>query len=686
MGTLRLYHGLDLRRVVLSPDGKLVSGTDDTSKNLLWDAVTGRELELTDAQKSALIFVAKGKLLAAESAPNGHRLVDLATGKEVEADGIDVNAAQQSARGIGNREVPSPDGRVIVVLKDKGLKLLDGSTRKELPPLEGVPEESGFSATFSPDSKVLAVPFVRPVPYVWLWDLSTRKVLRKLKGKDYQIFHTAFSADGQVLAAADGSGVTLWETKTGQWVHDFGHTYFVGSLAFTPDGRTLLTGAGYTDGVIRVWDPLTGKERRHWRAHEYGVTNLVVTPDGQFATDSSLRVWDVATGKEVRRLGEGKVGAWAVALSPDGRLLASAAGKPIRLWDMATGKELRTFGERKVQHLAFAPDGKTLAAAADDRAVQLWDVSVGKELHALGGHESTNPCLAFSPDGRFLASGDYGGTIRLWDPATGKELRQIDGPRAPGPRSAYTLGAIAFSPDGRTLAAGYSERVVRLWEVASGRERAVYQGGHRSGVIGLAFSPDGQLVASGSWDRPAVVWDVTGRVTGGRRAKIDTALGERLWVDLASADAAQGFAAVRTLLAADGTEALLKGQMRPAPPPDDKRVARLVADLDSDDFDTREKATREIVTMGEQAGPALRAALAGQPSAELRRRAEEILRKIDPAQSGDAVRGVRAVELLEYVGTPEAKKLLAELAKGAPQARLTEEAKAALERLNKRRP
>jgi RNA polymerase sigma factor (sigma-70 family) len=677
LGTLRLYHGLDVRRVVLSPDGKLVSGTDDAGLNRLWDAVTGRELELKGTLKTAFILTAKGRLLAAEPERGGYRLTDLASGKEVDAAGFEVNTARTEASTV----IPSPDGRLLIVLEDKGLKVLDASTRNVLPPLEDVPQQRGFSATFSPDSKVLAVPYFSPDPVVRLWDLSTRKVLRNLKGKDYQIFHTAFSADGRLVAAADGSGVTIWDTTTGKWVHDFGHTYFIGSLAFTPDGKTLVSGAGYTDGVIRTWDPLTGKERVHWRAHEYGVHDLIVTVDGKFVADNTLRIWQLATGKEVRRLGDGKQGAAAIDLSPDGKVFALSARQAIRLWDMATGEELRSFGGPSATRLQFSPDGKTLATVASrERCVRLWDVQGGKELHTLDGHEAPNPRVAFSPDGRFVATGDSGGTIRLWHPATGKELRRIDGPRKPGPRSAYTIGAIAFAPDGRSLAAGYSDQVVRLWEVATGRERAVFSGGHRAGIVALAFSPNGKLVVSGSWDRTGVVWDLTGRLTESRRVRIDARLGDQLWADLASADATKAYVAVRTLLVAEGVEAFLKARIRPNAPPDARRLARLLADLDSDDFDARETAAREIAALGEGAEPALQTVLACEVSAEMRRRVTEMLRSLNPVQSSEAARRIRAVEVLEHVGTPEATQLLGELAKGAPGMRLTEEAKAALNR------
>src|SRR5262249_18530928 len=125
--------------------------------------------------------------------------------------------------------------------------------------------------------------------------------------------------------------------------------------------------------------------------------------------------------------------------------------------------------------------------------------------------------------------------------------------------------------------------------------------------------------------------------------------------------------------------ALLRAHLFPVPPADGRRLARLVTDLDSDSFETRERATRELALLGDLAEPALRQALENRPSPELRRRAQRLLAKLE----GPKLRQVRAVEVLELVGTPEAQKLLQELAGGAPSARLTQEAKASLGRLDK---
>ena len=125
--------------------------------------------------------------------------------------------------------------------------------------------------------------------------------------------------------------------------------------------------------------------------------------------------------------------------------------------------------------------------------------------------------------------------------------------------------------------------------------------------------------------------------------------------------------------------------MRPAASGDSKRIAGLLAQLDSDEFAVREKATQALLALGEQAESALRTALAGNSSLEVRRRVEMILEQLEPSKSLARLRALRAVEVLEHIGTPEAREVLEKLANGAPEARLTQEAKASLGRLAKRR-
>jgi HEAT repeat protein len=166
-------------------------------------------------------------------------------------------------------------------------------------------------------------------------------------------------------------------------------------------------------------------------------------------------------------------------------------------------------------------------------------------------------------------------------------------------------------------------------------------------------------------------------------AKLD---GDAAWDALRDDDAAWAFKAMARLDASPAAAVgLLRERLKPVSAARSERIARLVGQLDDDDFEKREEASRELGKLGASAEPALRKAVQSSPSAEVLRRAEELLKMMrDGPTSGDHLREVRAVEVLEGLGTPEAKKLLEELANGAPEAPLTREAKASLGRLANR--
>jgi RNA polymerase sigma factor (sigma-70 family) len=688
LGTLRLYHGQQVDRVVLSPDAKLVVSfaRNYGSGNRLWDAVTGRELPLKPDLRMVPVFTAKGKLLALEGG-DGIEMIcrDLGGGGVVR---LPVGAPEfpRDWPNVGYpAEVESPDGTMRAAIKEQRIHLYDARTDKELEPLADQPDKVSGSLAFSPDGKLLAVSDQYGVR---LWDIPTRKFLRFCRAKDYVVTRIVFSADGKTLAGADGNSVTLWDVATGKWRPEFHHTYYVGTLAFLPDGKTLLSGSGYNDPIIRIWDPFTGREKGQWHGHTVDVQAIAVSPDGKIAAsagyDKAPRLWNVATGKEIRRLGEGKELIWSLEFSPDGKMLASG-GKVARLWDVATGKQLRDIGGGDIQQIGFSIDGKTVATrVAHDKVIRLLDVATGQELRQFGPHIQDVSYFAFSPDGRTLATGDSAGPIHLWDLATAKEIRLISEPMKPDPRASFTLYPIAYSPDGRTLAAGYSDETVRLWEVASGQERGRFHG-HRSHVSSLAFSPDGSLLASGSWDRTTMTWDITGQRTANRLpGKLEDARLNILWDDLAGTDARKAYRAIQTLLG-NGRQAIpfLQTHLHPAAAVDTKRIAQFITDLDNEQFAVREQATKALREFGDVSKPALRAALEQKPSPEMSRRVKSLLAQLDAAHSPTLLRGVRGIEVLQTLGTPEARRLLQKLAAGTPEARLTSEAKAALERMKK---
>lgn len=161
---------------------------------------------------------------------------------------------------------------------------------------------------------------------------------------------------------------------------------------------------------------------------------------------------------------------------------------------------------------------------------------------------------------------------------------------------------------------------------------------------------------------------------------------DALWQDLAGSDAGRANRAAWTLAThPDRALPFLKGRMRPAAEADPPRVRRLIADLDSDRFEVRTAALKELEELGEQATPALRAALAGQPSPELRKQAEALLAAVRLVRSPEVLRRLRVIQVFERVGSPEARAALDRLAHGAAAARETRAAADALRRLAGRR-
>jgi hypothetical protein len=223
---------------------------------------------------------------------------------------------------------------------------------------------------------------------------------------------------------------------------------------------------------------------------------------------------------------------------------------------------------------------------------------------------------------------------------------------------------------------------VHVWDVLTGKERKEFKG-HTATVNALAFAPHGKTLASASHDTTALIWDVMPLARPALPTPVrqpgDLAI---WWQDLAGNDAARAFAAMGELAAVPKEAvAWIKDRAQPAQPLDENRALALLKQLDDDQFSVRNKATSELLKLGELVLPVVNHALAGNPVPEARRRLEEVRTKLSGwLLHGERLRSCRAVEVLEFIGTPEARAVLSTLAAGAPGALVTTSAQAALKR------
>jgi len=328
---------------------------------------------------------------------------------------------------------------------------------------------------------------------------------QQFNGHTQLVAKVAFSPDGKsVLTGSGDKTARLWDARTGQELLQFiGHTDLVDGVAFSPDGKYVLTNS--VDGTARLWDVRTGHELRQFIGHSGSVDAAAFSPDGKYVftasmTDKTARLWDAQTGQELHQFVGHTDGIWVIAVSPDGKqLLTGSTDKTARLWDVQSGQQLHIFAghTREIQGVAFSPNGKYVLTGSLDKTVQLWDAQSGAVVREFKGHTDGVRNVAFSPDGKSIVTGSNDATVRIWDTQTGQELRRFIGHKS-------DVFSVAFSPDGKYALSGSLDNTALLWDVQA---HAEYQRFLHTDAVWAAFSPDGKYVLTGSWDTTVRLWD-----------------------------------------------------------------------------------------------------------------------------------------------------------------------------------
>ena len=547
----------NIKTIAFSPDGKTLISSDSEGEVQIWDISTAkRHSTLRGPQKitnAVSVASADGITLANEQ----RRHIRLWKFRPNTTEPIVTDTNSDSKFGYGTVVMTlSPDATRLAATSSDGheiypIWLWDVNTGELLFTLEGHTRWIRALA-FSPDSKTLASGDGGNT--IRLWDMDTRTPRATFKISEGGFHTLTLSPNGKLLASGSNDGrVRLWDATVkkqagwstfGKYVPTLtlrGHKNRVSALAFSPDGKTLITGSH--DGSIRAWDTTIGSKRFTSLGHFGNPLGLVFSETGSTLTSVhltpnwsgvQLKDWDVSIGNQLSIHFLNTKGEFG-AITPDGKTIITGdywEHNITQLWNVKEKQAYLTLKspskkKRKARtssfqaEFTFSPDSKTVASGGKDNVVRLWDTTerqpsglkkffgfVGAQHPQLTiqGHPVHVHTLAFSPDGKMLAGGSNDSTVYLWDAHTGTKFSTF---------MAHTdrISALAFSPDGKTLASGDVGGELCFWNTANGTKGRANILEPRATVSKLLFSPDGKILVSGNGKGTIQLWDVhTGRL------------------------------------------------------------------------------------------------------------------------------------------------------------------------------
>ena len=446
--------------ITYSKDGSLFAAAC-TIGVWLYDAHTGKELNLFFGSSDSVAISPDNSLLASDGEDNTIRLWDIKTG--------DLKLTLSGHNDCVMSVSFSPDGRKIISGgEDELIHFWDVATGKEILTIAGHAERVS-EVMCSPDGELLAS-YGRD-KMIHLWNVHTGEFLYTLTGHTGSISSISFSHDSKMLASGNQDGkIRIWDTDTGKIRNTITATTDgdgVNAVVFSPDAKTLVSN-NYNDDVIQFWNFAKGERLKTIQSPPDTTYYIKFTPDGgtlaNTYSDGTIRFWDVASGSSLMTLDGYAQMFVSMKHSPVSNTLAVLDGdRRLRLWDTQTSEHLKTIHlyPQRVGSIAIAPDGIRLAYD-DDRnyTVNILNTETGEKEQTFEGHLNDITSVAFSVDGKTLAGGDDHGIIYLWDVTSGKSTKKLE-------TKSVEIRNLIFSSDGKLLASS-TDSEVQFWDLTTG--------------------------------------------------------------------------------------------------------------------------------------------------------------------------------------------------------------------------